>query len=147
MPKTVPYETAEYEEVLTKVLEAANQVSYLWRERLVDSKGLHLFRFNICEQDNDYEDYGIVSDEGVLRYSHSGRGIERSDVEVPRFAKKLADFDRRNNTLPPSEVVDNFLKNLEKPLRDYEIKKANIDGRVENKINALEASLRAKPKS
>ena len=68
-------------------------------------------------------------------------------MEVPRFAKKLADFDRRNNTLPPSEVVDNFLKNLEKPLRDYEIKKANIDGRVENKINALEASLRAKPKS
>jgi len=74
MPKTVPYELAEYEGVLTKVLEAANEISYLWKEGDVDSQGLHLFRFSICEQDNDYEDYTIVSDnEGVLHYSHSGR--------------------------------------------------------------------------
>jgi len=142
MPKTVPYELAEYEGVLTKVLEAANEISYLWKEGDVDSQGLHLFRFSICEQDNDYEDYTIVSDnEGVLHYSHSGRGIKRSEVEVSRFAEKLADFDNRNGRLPPTKVKDNFIKSIQEPLRSCLIRRADIDGLVIVKVRVLEELL------
>lgn len=142
MPKIVPYELAEYEGVLTKVLEAANEVSYLWREGCIEEDGLHLFRFIVDEQDNDYEDYGIMSDDkGVLRYSHHRRGIKRRDVEVPQFAKKLSDFDRRNGNLSPSEVRDNFIENIRGPLRSYAIKSANIDGLVKVKVQALEELL------
>lgn len=131
MPQKVliPYPVSQYEKVLKKIIDFSQENSSAFNNKEID-----IISFCLCEQDNEYENYSLKQD---------GKGnfnlyldVERASIKS--LAKRIHNFDNRNNNLPPEKIIKDYLERAKPLLTQYEIKKEGIKEKVKTKMQKLE---------
>ncbi len=131
MPQKVPYPVSQYEKALKDICDFSQENSSALKEEI------KVISFWLCEQENESIDY-------ILRQNKKGNFsfyCDNDRVSIRNLAEKIQRVDKKDNNLPPKQIIKDYLERVRRLLTQYEIKKARVEDKVKIKIQQLEKIL------